>query len=254
MGCMTAPTVTGTDVELKDISCASQTFCVAVGVNFVSLTERDIVVFQWNGTSWASVSAPDVVPGYDNFMSGVSCVSTSFCVAIGTWQSTAQQQPLLERWDGTAWTVAAFPPGVGNSGTGLKDVSCVTDTFCLATGAAPVTGQPTIYRWDGNTWAAELMASPGSSAQSSIGSVYCVSTAFCVADGAGPGGTLIEHWDGTQWTVDASANPAAGATVLSNGGMTCVSVSMCFAVGYGDYGAGGSLPSRTLIEQYGSPA
>jgi hypothetical protein len=61
---------------------------------------------------------------------------------------------------------------------------------------------------------------------------------------------LIEHWDGTLWSIVTSPNiSTAQKNVLS--GVTCVSASECWAVGY-SYNANTGL-AQTLIEEFTIP-
>src|SRR5207248_3737018 len=84
--------------------------------------------------------------------------------------------------------------------------------------------------------------------------VTCTSASDCWAVGyyviPGHGGkTLIEHWNGTAWSIVTSPN---GSTTRDNSlsGVTCASVSNCWAVGY--Y-YNGSNP-QTLIEHWNGTA
>jgi opacity protein-like surface antigen len=80
----TPPNVTGNNTEkLNGISCASASSCVAVGsyfdgVNTVPLAEI------WNGSAW-SVANPLTPSGAsDSEIFGVSCKSSSSCMAVGS--------------------------------------------------------------------------------------------------------------------------------------------------------------------------
>src|SRR5437867_3310128 len=83
-------------------------------------------------------------------------------------------------------------------------------------------------------WA--IVTSPNTSTtQNNLLGVTCVSASDCWAVGsyvAGSGAprTLIEHWDGTAWAIVTSPNASLPNNVLS--GVTCVSASDCWAVGY----------------------
>src|SRR5581483_4697048 len=58
--------------------------------------------------------------------------------------------------------------------------------------------------------------------------------------------TLIEHWDGTSWAIVSSPNiSTADHNFLL--GVTCVSASDCWAVGY--YANDNFLP-QTLVERW----
>src|SRR5438105_12938109 len=88
---------------------------------------------------------------------------------------------------------------------------------------------PTAANWS-------IVASPNTSTtQNNLLGVTCVSASDCWAVGsyvAGSGAprTLIEHWDGTAWAIVPSPNTSLPNNVLS--GVTCVSWSDCWAVGY----------------------
>lgn len=113
---------------LYGVSCATGTFCVAVGGSDLvpvlpgaitpSLAER------WNGTRWSAQTTPIVRAGMNggpSLLMSVSCTSTILCTAVGIQSGN---DPLVERWihtfavtrvrasaDGTvtAWVVAPGP-------------------------------------------------------------------------------------------------------------------------------------------------
>jgi hypothetical protein len=74
---------------------------------------------------------------------------------------------------------------------------------------------------------------------------YCTTT-NCF-DGAPQ--TLIEHWDGTSWAIVSSPNTS---TTLFNSlwGVTCVSASDCWAVGWYDADESGEFIWQTLIQRW----
>ncbi len=88
----------------------------------------------------AVVDSAVVVPSpnpstIDNFLSSVSCVSVSFCVATGYQDSGSGYLTLVEQWDGTSWSTVTSPsPNPGTNGNVLFSVSCVSVSFCVATG------------------------------------------------------------------------------------------------------------------------
>jgi hypothetical protein len=77
---------------LADVSCTSNTECVAVGYfgNFQTLIE------VWNGTSWVISPSPNVGSG-SNLLKGVSCMQSGRCKAVGAYQSSpTDSQTLVE--------------------------------------------------------------------------------------------------------------------------------------------------------------
>ena len=74
------------------------------------------------------MTLPAIPGSADTVLSGVSCVTTSFCVAVG--QATGPK-PVIEQWNGSAWTVASTSLG---ESLGMDGVSCTSLNFCEAVG------------------------------------------------------------------------------------------------------------------------
>lgn len=76
-------------------------------------------------------------------LSGVSCLSASFCMAVGGYTGTlGGSRPLSEEWNGSRWRVLPSPASGGTS-----QVSCTRVTFCMAVGTGP-------QIWNGLSWQA----------------------------------------------------------------------------------------------------
>ena len=96
-----------------------------------------------------------------------------------------------------------------------------------------------------------VVSSPNTSptANNFLQSVTCVSASDCWAAGTyfavgGVSQTLVERWDGTSWAIVGSPNASATQSNFLYG-VTCVSASECWAVGYYNAGA-----AQTLIERW----
>src|SRR6267143_1650394 len=96
-----------------------------------------------------------------------------------------------------------------------------------------------------------VVSSPNTSptANNFLQSVTCVSASDCWAAGTyfavgGVSQTLVERWDGTSWAIVGSPNASATQSNFLYG-VTCVSASECWAVGYYK----GSV-NQTLIERW----
>ena len=74
-------------------SCVSTTFCMAGGFFYDPAgTAAETLAEEWNGAHWAQVTTPNA--SSDDFFSGMSCVSTTFCVAVGEqFTSGARPEP-----------------------------------------------------------------------------------------------------------------------------------------------------------------
>ena len=64
---------------------------------------------HWDGTSWSVVGTPDTRGSSANLVQSVSVVSASDVWAAGYTTGPAGEQPLIEHWDGTSWSVIPGP-------------------------------------------------------------------------------------------------------------------------------------------------
>jgi len=73
----------------------------------------------------------------DGTLNGVSCATTTYCIAVGTSTAGVASYTLIETFDGRAWSAAKSPSPLGYTGLPedvLYAVSCVGPTFCVAVG------------------------------------------------------------------------------------------------------------------------
>ncbi len=231
--------------ELFGTTCATSTFCVAVG--FEDTTSTVPLIEQWNGVGWSIVSNIPVPTGTDdNSLNAVSCAGPNFCVAVGDSNGV----PLAEHWNGSTWSVVATVNPVGSTGAALFSVSCLSATSCMAVGEDRPGGidAPLSESWNGTSWS--VVANPGlaGSTSASFSGVSCVTPTWCMAAGSNQTGgatlNLAETWNGTTWTVQTTPDPAL-ATVAGFAAVSCAGASYCVAVG--DFETATS-PDRTMIE------
>jgi hypothetical protein len=90
---------------------------------FLTLTERWNVE-RWNGAQWSVVSSPNVPGAIYNGLGGIVAVSARDIWAVGESESapTYATRTLVERWNGTRWSIVASP-NVGTAGNGLAGVA-----------------------------------------------------------------------------------------------------------------------------------
>ena len=74
-------------------------------------------------TAWRSLGTP-TLPGTALF-AGVSCVSDSFCLAVGSHLQRLVSHTLVERWDGSSWTIVPTSAPADRR-SNLTGVSCVS--------------------------------------------------------------------------------------------------------------------------------
>jgi hypothetical protein len=222
--------------QLNDVSCTTSTFCMAVGGQNSGAGGGSLIE-QWNGTSWAVVPSVDAPATTGDTLNSVSCVGTTFCLAVG---STGTGPPVADIWNGKAWSFVAPVAPTGSTATTLSSVSCVSSTTCEVLGTASVSGTNTLFgnQWNGTALTATTAAAPTvttSAPNLSASGMDCVSASWCVA--VGFGGTInnaatsfAELWNGTAWVVQTMPQPpgAVGAQLSS---VSCAGITFCQAVG-----------------------
>ena len=249
-----SPNVSQNNV-LSGIACASASDCWAVGYYVNDTTfAYETLIERWNGTTWTIVSSPNSGTASPfNFLTGVTCGSASECWAVGHFFNGSVVVTLIERWNGTAWSIVSSPNTGPTQSNSLFGVTCTSASDCWAVGnyEGDSGAQTLIERWNGIAWS--IATSPNTSpAQSNrLSSVTCPSPSNCWAVGnyeSDSGAlTLIERWNGATWSIVSSPNTAAPANnVLS--GVTCASATDCWAVGYYNDDAGGA--DQTLTERW----
>ena len=221
--------------RVNGISCVSPTVCVAVGSSPAAnpATGSAALIETWNGAAWTPVQNPSDEDG--GILNGVSCTSSTDCVAVGYFYVSGVRETLVETWNGTSWSIISSP-NPSNEFNSLSGVSCTSSTFCVAVGyqfvSSPDALLTLVETWNGTTWSVVPSPNDGPTS-SSLNGVSCVSPTDCVAvggytDSDGNGVDLIEAWDGTSWTSASSPTPGTSSSLK---GVSCVSSTICEAVG-----------------------
>jgi hypothetical protein len=210
----------GTFREMESVSCATTTFCVAVGYEVSSAVIPR--AWLWNGQSWKFMTLPAPAKETDT-LNAVSCPAVDSCYAVGKKLVAGRtaDPPLVEHWNGKKWQ-AIFAPAPDQWIWELDDVWCGKfapgQFHCVAVGQ----GQPFnaaghhgfIERFNGTTWSIPNFPDPWPTA-SVLNSVACSSLSFCVAAGetdplaVNPSPYSLELSGGTWSTLDSSAIPGA---------------------------------------------
>jgi len=188
---------------------------------------------------------PSPSPGLNsNVLNSVSCVSASWCTAVGNSDSPAGGQLTLA-WDGISWTDVANP-GLGGS---MMMVSCATTLSCFAFGYSD-----TGLAWDGVSWTEEPGPMTRSGVSGQVLRLKCFTASRCIAVGGYLAVVnaqifwkpLVMVWDGMTWTRQVTPSPGgpgtpddAGLSANNLAYVSCVSEISCTAVGTYDDGTGG---------------
>jgi hypothetical protein len=155
----------GHDSQLDNLSCASATSCIAVGtpaeawagtgwtvippagpVSSLSCPAPGScqavgpppfgthpVAARWDGRTWQAGPLPTPAPAPQNLtLTGISCTSARFCMAVGDASHGAQALPsptyrdrtLAEEWNGSRWQIVHTPNP--SRASELRGVSCTS--------------------------------------------------------------------------------------------------------------------------------
>jgi len=263
------PNPKGADVTA--VSCRSRSSCVAVGGLFPRESRPvDPLVETWNGHRWSAQTAPKPAPpkGYratNAQLDAVACPGAKLCFAVGQevpfGAGDAPGVPLIERWNGSRWTLVDGP----TAGSPLTSISCPSTRVCIAvggfehtTGTANANNQQLEYPnvvefWNGRSWSLGSVSLPSGMVGAGLLGVSCAQVSKCLAIGNGfdpapgyaPGNdggndqAIAAAGNRTTFSASALAFPpsvyrspsAAGTatTVLTT--LSCATATSCAAVG-----------------------
>jgi hypothetical protein len=201
----TLPEVSGGNGDrLWGLSCTSVSWCMAVGSYNVG-SAQPLLTEVWNGKKWTIHRPPNPKNVAGNALVGVSCLSSTFCVAVG--DSLTKKLSLLslaETWNGKGWTIRPTPAGTQSFGSEFFDVKCLSRTACLAVGLLAAT-------WNGASWHRVAFPVPAGSPLASAVSLSCLSPKDCTAAGSYASGastlTAAWNWNGAKLTLQKTPDP-----------------------------------------------
>ena len=248
--------------ELDGVSCLAFNWCEAVGEYRDNELEKpnQALAYGWNGSQWSLQSVP--LPKTENIynakgvfvemwygfpgLSTVSCTSTSACTAVGqielieTELGGEKKQlrrvvvPLIERWNGSTWSLESLSMPAGALELELNGVACAAASECIAVGAVKNgSGVWENYsaRWKGSSWSALTTptAAEASGHLSELTHVSCANTTTCMTVGwynTGAGTKPVsEVWNGSSWTLQTRSHEGWLE------GISCPSAKFCIAAG-----------------------
>jgi hypothetical protein len=249
--------------KLMSVACTSTSNCWVAGDYYhpASSYVTQTLIEHWNGASWSIVSSPNTSGTQSNALNGVSCGSASECWAVGDHLAdSGPEQALMERWDGSSWAIAT-PANTDITITNdLLGLTCASASECWGVGYSGYPYQQAlIEKWDGSSWTVASSAdffSPGPIFGYQLNGVACASASECWSVGYYVyfqvpryyANTLIEKWDGALWSA---VQPPNVALLNFLNGVTCLSATDCWTVGYSDpYPPPPGAQHSTLIERW----
>jgi photosystem II stability/assembly factor-like uncharacterized protein len=275
----------GPNIQVIGVSCPTTSMCVAVGAANGAIASSEqagaIEVTTDGGATWHAQAEPSGL----GILQGVSCGSSSDCVAFGYtnsataiyttdggahWTSDTLNErlsdvscasgsqcvvatdngasPILVSADsGATWNPATVPAGAG-----VSAVSCPSTTECVAVGPSSTNAPTMLTSSDGGqTWSS---ATPPSGVNSIIDSVSCGTPTTCIA--IGPSAAAWSNNGGQTWTATtlpssvvaiyhASCSPSSTTCVATGESTAADGPIVLYSGNSGQSWAVGTLPSGT---------
>ncbi len=237
--------------SFASVDCTSATYCVLVGNGSTSQP----LVMTGDPATWKATDVRQLTLtktfGSGGEFTGVSCTSSTWCVAVGSDRSG---QPIALRGNPATWTgsqVTLFTLGAAfDKGGSFNAVTCATQSSCVAVGSDSadhvlvLSGNPATWS-DADMKSFSLATALG--ATGDLNSIACTSTTSCVAVGGdGEKDPLVLVGDPATWgaaqafsagvpapTTDTVGGYSTGG-VDTNGSfasVSCSSSTQCVAVG-----------------------
>ena len=248
--------------SLNAMACPLRGDCVIVGTYDTTngLSEGFVVTEEGRRFVPLETPIPEAVRR-DSSLQGVSCATTTSCVAVGYFVSASGSHEPLAVTDagGTlaATTVALLPAGAGTRPQAdLQSVSCGRSSPCVALGSYDTAagGRFGVIDTESNgTWTTRKMAAPAGARVANpsprLFGITCKTGNYCLAvgqyvdaTGAVQGLALMEqagHWSVSMMPGTRDSNVVVRA-------VACISDTSCAAAGSLDAGGGQSGYLMTL--------
>ena len=254
----------GTSEFLHSIAASSAGNVWAVGSYVSNDGTYDALPLHNDGTGWTFIGADN--PAVLTEFYGVATLSSSDAWAVGraTTGPGGAAEPLVEHWNGSAWSISFSPTSGFNDGllVGVYEVSS-SDVWAVGSDGA----RGLVEHWDGSHWArVTLPAGPG-------GTPSYVSVSGSGAGNIWIGGSLsgigfVWHWDGSTWRIaptparsgSIQAGPVSslsvldGSTAFAQAGIGPASSGVLLTYGSGDFTSSidGLRPDQPTV-QLGTP-
>ena len=198
--------------QLEGVAAVSAREVWAVGSGGVTSAYGSQVAYalRWDGARWSRVPVP--VPGMFHGLNAVARIPGTrqlWAVGFRAARPGSPQYPLIERWNGTHWTVTPAPAVTGGYLTAVTALSPVSAWAVggIASPSGPPAGQ-VILHWNGTAWSRVPPAS-----RENLAGVAALSA----SDAWAAGGAIL-HWNGQTWTTAASVHAGAALSAITTTG------------------------------------
>jgi Carboxypeptidase regulatory-like domain len=149
--------------------------------------------------AWGTEPTPNA--GFPrNVLNGVDAASPSDVWAVGSYEAAGfiHPRPLIERWNGAAWS--SIQPGWNDEGE-LFGVAAVASNDVWMVGGYQTGGQALIAHWNGSALTVVPHPNPGNFNRLYSITAISANDIWAVGEYTNPiSRTFALHWNGTSWT------------------------------------------------------
>jgi hypothetical protein len=196
--------------------------------------EYTTLVEHWDGDRWRVVESPNVGTSQFNTLTSVDALSDTDAWAVGSYRTATSRKTLIQRWDGTSWTIVSSP-NPGTLSNSLLDIAAAGSGEIWAVGwkSSGEGLRSLVLHRDGTRWVEVAMPTVGTgdnvlTGVSAAGAGDVWATGYYV-DGT-QYKTLTLHYDGDTWSRVPSPNGGDGISILRDIG--AYSSTDAWAVGF----------------------
>jgi hypothetical protein len=208
---------TQTGAQFHGVSAASTNDVWAVGdVLLDQDADTTPLIEHWNGNTWSVVPSPKPSPLVQSAtLEGVAALSATNAWAAGWFDDGFNNNPLIEHWNGTSWSVVAnVPTEVGADSTFLHGITAISANDIWAVGSFDEGGEINLaMHWDGTSWSISnpAIVMTGNSNEelrgvsaASSDDVWAVGDDLNTQNKEQP---FAIHWNGSKWSQVATPDP-----------------------------------------------
>jgi hypothetical protein len=220
--------------QLNGVDALASNNVWAVGYSTSSGRQRTLIE-RWNGTQWRVVTSPNAGTSGDNVLTSVDALSGTNAWAVGSSRTSTSRKSLIQRWNGTSWTIVSSPnPGtLGNSLLGVKATG-PNDIWAVGWKNSGNGLRSLLLHYDGTGWTEEAAVPNVGTGDNVLTGISAVSNNDVWATGYYVDNTqyktLTLHYNGTTWSHVPSSNGADGTSILM--GIDASSPTNAWAVGF----------------------
>lgn len=182
-------------LQLSQLACTSIGVCSAVGAYATTRGAEQAMVLSLSAGDWSVAAAPLPTKAGGSDLTGLSCASATYCVAVGWYQtSIASLTPMALTGSPTAFVAetVALPGALADDSAALLDVGCPAVSDCVASGEVenPNIGSTRSFLWSESGDSVPTVAlTPypegfGGTDGTLLDAVSCISSSECGLAGA----------------------------------------------------------------------